>query len=183
MRKRIVSIVLVALMLISMACVGIVSTSAADTVGTIYLQLPQQWIEKYGDSAKKTAVYAHIWVNGGQSNTDWQVSAEKMTRVSDGLWAYELTNLPDALKDGTQPQWDMVIFSIAAPGKDENGNRVTIGEQTYDTTLYPECIGKTFTIDTSVSLENPMDSSKKGVIALCEGTPSSRTSFFLHSAT
>ena len=171
MRKKLISIVLVAVMLISMACVGMITTSAADTTGTIYFEMPAAWAAVYDyEGSKGCNVYAHIWVNGGEGYADWQVKAERMKpdKANPGLYYFDIAKLPVALEDGTQPQWDMIIFSAA--GNDATGTKVSV--QTYDTTLYPECIGKTFKVDTSVELENPMDSSKKGPVALCEGTPS-----------
>lgn len=162
MRKKIISIVLVAVMLISMACVGVVSSSAAsDTLGKIYFQMPQAWIDIAGGA--RINVYAHIWVNGGEEYFTWQEAAEIMTAEGNNLYSFDITRLPAVTDDGTQPQWNMVIFSFQGRGID--------GQQTFDTTLYPECIGKTFTVNTDIFLENPMDSNKKGSPAYCEGTP------------
>ena len=66
MSKKVLSILLIAVMLVAMVCVGAVSASAS-TTGRIYFTLPESWgeLEYTGSGRLKTSVYAHIWVNGG----------------------------------------------------------------------------------------------------------------------
>lgn len=130
MSKKVMSVLLVAVMVISMICVAGISASAFGG-GKIYVELPEAWAK----SAK--AVYCHVWKNGGEELYAWQTKNEKMTEEGDNKWSYEIP----------AGDWDMVIFSTST------------GVQTYDLTFGDECVGDTAYV-TDEMIENPMDSNK-----------------------
>lgn len=130
MSKKVMSVLLVAVMVISMVCVAGISASAFGG-GKIYVELPEAWAK----SAK--AVYCHVWKNGGEELYAWQTKNEKMTEEGDNKWSYEIP----------AGDWDMVIFSTST------------GVQTYDLTFGDECVGDTAYV-TDEMIENPMDSNK-----------------------
>lgn len=130
MSKKVMSVLLVAVMVVSMVCVAGISASAFSG-GKVYVELPEAWAK----SAK--AVYCHIWKNGGDELYAWQTKNEKMTEEGNNKWSYEIP----------AGDWDMVIFSTSTGG------------QTYDLTLGDECVGDTAYV-TDEMIENPMDSNK-----------------------
>ncbi len=130
MSKKVMSVLLVAVMVISMVCVAGISASAFGG-GKIYVELPEAWAK----SAK--AVYCHVWKNGGEELYAWQTKNEKMTEEGDNKWSYEIP----------AGDWDMVIFSTST------------GDQTDDLTFGDECVGDTAYV-TDEMIENPMDSNK-----------------------
>jgi len=130
MSKKVMSVLLVAVMVVSMVCVAGISASAFSG-GKVYVELPEAWAK----SAK--AVYCHIWKNGGDELYAWQTKNEKMTEEGNNKWSYEIP----------AGDWDMVIFSTST------------GVQTYDLTLGDECVGDTAYV-TDEMIENPMDSNK-----------------------
>ena len=130
MSKKVMSVLLVAVMVVSMVCVAGISASAFSG-GKVYVELPEAWAK----SAK--AVYCHIWKNGGDELYAWQTKNEKMTEEGNNKWSYEIP----------AGDWDMVIFSTST------------GVQTYDLTLGDECVGDTAYV-TDEMIENPMDSDK-----------------------
>ncbi len=130
MSKKVMSVLLVAVMVVSMVCVAGISASAFSG-GKVYVELPEAWAK----SAK--AVYCHIWKNGEDELYAWQTKNEKMTEEGNNKWSYEIP----------AGDWDMVIFSTST------------GVQTYDLTLGDECVGDTAYV-TDEMIENPMDSDK-----------------------
>lgn len=133
MAKKISSIVLIAIMLISMMAFGASATASAAVTsgGTIYLQVPASW-KTY------STVYCHLWKDGGKDLYAWQTRKEKATKVSDGLYSYEVPAGADV---------NMVIWSN------------DIGMQTYDLTLGDCCMGDTVYSKNEI-VENPVDSKK-----------------------
>lgn len=130
MSKKVMSVLLVAVMVVSMVCVAGISASAFGG-GKIYVELPEAWAK----SAK--AVYCHVWKNGGDELYAWQTKSEKMTEEGGNKWSYEIP----------AGDWNMVIFSTST------------GVQTYDLTFGDECIGDTAYV-TDEMIENPVDSNK-----------------------
>lgn len=97
-------------------------------------------------------VYCHIWERGGEAFFSWQAKAEQCQPVSgkSGIYSYDLSKLNDStqveggLKDGTDY---CVIFSN------------NIGVQTFDQTFGKPCIGDTAKV-TGKMIENAVDSEK-----------------------
>lgn len=133
MSKKVLSVILAVVILVSMSCVAGISASAATKGGTIYVELPEQWAKT------ATSVYCHLWQNGGDSLAPWQTKAEKMTPVEGVKYSYEVPAGVEA---------NMVIISTST------------GVQTYDLTFGDECMGDTILIDTASPIENPVDSEK-----------------------
>ena len=133
MSKKVLSVILAAVLLVSMACIAGVSASAASAGGTVYVELPEQWAK----SAK--TVYCHMWANGGDDVYAWQTKNEKMTLVEGNKYSYEIAPGTDA---------NMIIVST------------NTGVQTYDLTFGDECMGDTIIIDPSTQIENAIDSEK-----------------------
>lgn len=131
MSKKVMSVLLVAVMVVSMVCVAGISASAFGG-GKIYVELPDAWAK----SAK--AVYCHVWKNGGDELNAWQTKNEKMDSEGGNKYSYTIPS----------GDWNMVIFSTST------------GAQTYDLTFGDECIGDTATI-TDEMIENPVDSNKQ----------------------
>lgn len=131
MSKKVLSVLLVAVIVVSMVCVAGISASAFGG-GKVYVELPDTWAK----SAK--AVYCHIWKNGGGELYAWQNKKEKMTEEGGNKWSYEIP----------KGDWDMIIFSTST------------GVQTYDLTFGEECIGDTAYV-TDEMIENPVDSNKQ----------------------
>ena len=133
MSKRVLSIILAVIMVVSMAAVSGISASAATAGGTVYVDLPAPWAKS------ATAVYCHIWKNGGDSLFPWQSKNSKMTKVDDDTYSYDIPAGKDA---------NMIIISTST------------GVQTYDLTFGDECMDDTIQIDTANPIENPVDSEK-----------------------
>ena len=132
MSKKILSVLLVAMLIISTMAFAAVSASAAVTSGgTIYLEVPASW-KTY------TTVYCHLWTDGGDDLYAWQTKKEKAVKVSDGLYSYEIPAGANV---------NMVIWSN------------DIGMQTYDLTMGDVCIGDTVYSKNEI-VENPVDSEK-----------------------
>lgn len=131
MSKKVMSVLLVAVMVVSMVCVAGISASAFGG-GKIYVELPDAWAK----SAK--AVYCHVWKNGGDELYAWQTKSEKMESEGGNKYSYEIPS----------GDWNMIIFSTST------------GAQTYDLTFGDECVGDTAKI-TDEMIENPVDSNKQ----------------------
>jgi LPXTG-motif cell wall-anchored protein len=165
MLKKIISIALAALMVMSVAVVvasaadtdsasagAEVSNSAgADTSNSSTGSSNVIYFD-YGTTWKNVSqIYAHIWVIGGDSFYSWQAGGEKCDRVSGTKWSYDLSKLSQSttisggLKKGTDYA---VIFSA------DNGL------QTFDQTFGTPCIGDTAKL-TGDQIENAVDSEKK----------------------
>lgn len=132
MAKKILSVFIAALLIVSMATVAITSVSAASpsfSGGKIYWECP--W-----DTAK--IAYCHVYGSDGSGLYDWQTKNEKMTNEGGNLWSYEIPN----------GSYDQVIFSIDT------------GAQTFDLVMTDDNIGDTAITDKNTTIENPMDSNK-----------------------
>ena len=136
MSKKVFSVILVAVMVVSMFCIAGISASAFGG-GTIYAELPDTWAK----AAK--AVYCHVWENGADELYAWQTKNEKMEQVEGNKYSYEIPS----------GNWNMIIISIDT------------GMQTYDLTFGDPCVGDTILIDPDTPIENPMDSNKSAARA------------------
>ncbi len=152
MGKKILSIFVAVLMIVSMVAVAGISASAEAPSfkgGTIYWECP------WPTDARDFKAYCHIWGSDGSALYDWQDPKEEMTAApadkGDNVFQYDVPAGP----------YDEVIFSIAA------------GAQTFDCVLTDDCIGKIAKTDTSNMIENPMDSNKTAASTEFEGVASS----------
>lgn len=136
MSKKVFSVILVAVMVVSMFCIAGISASAFGG-GMIYAELPDTW----ANAAK--AVYCHVWENGADELYAWQTKNEKMEQVEGNRYSYEIPS----------GNWNMIIISIDT------------GMQTYDLTFGDPCVGDTILIDPNTTIENPMDSNKSAARA------------------
>lgn len=146
MLKKIVSILLAVVLLLSVA---IVSVSAAEDSNSereeklVYFDATGWEGYRY--------IYCYVWERGGDSFYAWQAIATRMTQVSDNLYSYDLSVLEDDkyVEGGMQDGKDyLIIFS-------SDGTYA----QTYDLTLSTECIGDTVYL-TGNQIENPVDVTK-----------------------
>ncbi len=133
MFKKIISLVLALMVLVSMAAMA-TSVSAADN--KIYFEVPSDW-------QNFKSVFCHIWVYNGDSLASWQSKKEKCVDEGNGIYSYDLSKV-GGLEAG---QYYGVIFSL------------DIGAQTYDTIMTSACIGDTLYCNDTI-YENPQDSSK-----------------------
>lgn len=141
-KKKVLSVVLAAAMVTSLATVSAVTTSAADTRGKIYF-------DSTGLGGKAAAArgvyYCYTWGSVGGELFAWDTKDCKMVN-EDGANLYSF-DVPKTNADGKEINADLIIFHA-------NG-----GAQTYDTTFNDACIGDTaYVLDTL--FENPVDSAK-----------------------
>ncbi len=165
MLKKIISIALAVLMVMSVAVVAVsaadtdsasagaeVSNSAgADTSNSatgasdvIYFDYGTKW-------KNVQQIYAHIWIVGGDAFYGWQSGGEKCKRTGPTTWSYDLSELKKSttISGGLKSGVDYcVIFSA------DNGL------QTFDQTFGTPCIGDTAKL-TGDQIENAVDSEKK----------------------
>lgn len=124
-KKKVLSVVLAASMIASLATVAAVSTSAADVRGTIYFDSTGLG----GSAAAKRGVYyCYTWGSEGGAIYEWDTKDCKMTDLGNDLYSFDV---PSVNKAGEPVTADLVIF---------HANQ---GEQTYDTTFNDACFGDT----------------------------------------
>ncbi|MEE0059813.1 MAG: hypothetical protein UE295_03180 [Acutalibacteraceae bacterium] len=143
LKKKVLSVVLASTMVASLAAASAISTSAADTRGTIYF-------DSTGLGGKEAATrgvyYCYVWGSVGGALYAWDNKALKMTNVDgENLYSFDV---PKTNSAGEEVTADLVIFHA-------NG-----GEQTYDTTFNDACFGDTAYVLEGVLFENPVDSKK-----------------------
>ena len=119
MSKKILSVLLTAVLLVATFCVVVPSASAL--TGTVYFQVPADWATDY------TEVYCHYWGEDGITSPDWQSAAEVCTKVADGIYGYVL---PEGNVTG-------LVFSVNNADKN----------QTADITNLDDAAGKIATIE------------------------------------
>ena len=141
MIKKILCLMLALVCVASMAVIGV---SAADDT-KIYFEVP-------AEAGDYSAVFCHIWIDGGDSFAAWQSKKEKCTQVEGNLYSYDISKV-GALEDGS---YYGVIFSTDG------------GWQTYDTIMGSACYGDTLYCEGTV-YENPADSSKTALAAFWKG--------------
>ena len=151
MGKKVLSILVAVLMIMSMVAVAGISASAATPSfkgGTIYWECP------WPTDGRGFKAYCHIWGSDGSELYAWQDPKEEMTPATDkgdNIFKYDVPAGP----------YDEVIFSVST------------GVQTFDCVLTDDCIGKTATTDKSNMIENPVDSNKTTAATEFEGVASS----------
>ncbi len=176
MFKRIMSVMLAIVMLMSVAMVAtsaaqveiadnsadVVSDGAADT-GAEGDAADTGAANTFNFDANSAGwnnfkkIFCHVWVYGGDAFYAWQAKGEACTdKDGDGIWTYDL----DAKKVSLDPNTlYAVIFS------NENGM------QTYNLLAGTACIGDTAYCD-GTTYENPEDSSKTAQAAFWQGQDS-----------
>ncbi|MEE1283093.1 MAG: hypothetical protein UHK60_12730 [Acutalibacteraceae bacterium] len=141
-KKKVLSVVLTAAMVASLATVSAVTTSAADTRGKIYFDSTGLG-GKAG--AQRGTYYCYVWGSKDGALYSWDNKALKMTN-EDGENLYSF-DIPKTNAEGKEIHTDLVIFHALG------------GEQTYDTTFSDACIGDTAYVLDQL-LENPVDSAQ-----------------------
>lgn len=180
MFKKIMSVMLAALMLMSVA---VMATSAAQV--EIADNSAEAIAEVAADAAADTGadgtaetgaaktfsfdasttnwnnyknIYCHIWVYGGESIYAFKAKAEKCTDNGDGTWTYDLDAKGVTLEDG-------VLYGLLFGNEN--------GMQTYNLLMDTSCYGDTAYCD-GTEYENPVDSTKKGLAAFWKGQDASK---------
>lgn len=171
MFKKILSVMLVALMIVSVGAVAVSAadvadvTVAADTsssevaaeenldvaaaANTITFEQPDSW-------KNVKAMYCHVWMcvdDGSVKWPAWKSKAEKMTDNGDGTWTFDVSKLGANAIDPNKGAAYAVIFAADT------------GMQTYNLVFGSDCIGDTAYV-TGNTFENPEDSNKTCTEAL-----------------
>lgn len=141
-KKKVLSVVLTAAMITSVAVTSAITTSADDVRGTVYFDSTGPL-----EGANRNTYYCYMWGSDGTGSiADWNTAPLKMKKVEgkENLFSYDV---PRTNKAGDVVNADLVIFSALGKG------------QTYDTTFSESCFGDTAYVTDTV-LENPVDSAQ-----------------------
>lgn len=151
-KKKILSVVLAAAMVASMAAVSAISTSAAEN-RTIYFDS-----KGLGGTAAATRgiYYCYAWGSEDGELYAWDNKKLRMTNEGNDLYSFEV---PKQNSKGEDVNSDLIIF------------HANNGPQTYDTTFNEHCFGDTAYV-TDTLLENPVDSAKTAYGCAWKNTPS-----------
>ena len=151
-KKKILSVVLAAAMVASMAAVSAISTSAAEN-RTIYFDS-----KGLGGTAAATRgiYYCYAWGSEDGELYAWDNKKLRMTNEGNDLYSFEV---PKQNSKGEDVNSDLIIF------------HANNGPQTYDTTFNDDCFGDTAYV-TDTLLENPVDSAKTAYGCAWKNTPS-----------
>ena len=151
-KKKILSVVLAAAMVASMAAVSAISTSAAEN-RTIYFDS-----KGLGGTAAATRgiYYCYAWGSEDGELYAWDNKKLRMTNEGNDLYSFEV---PKQNSKGDDVNSDLIIF------------HANNGPQTYDTTFNEHCFGDTAYV-TDTLLENPVDSAKTAYGCAWKNTPS-----------
>lgn len=150
-KKKVLSVVLAASMIASIAAVSAVSASADDNVrGTLFFDSTGAL-----EGAQRNTYYCYTWGSEGGALYEWQTKETKMTKVEDNLYSF---NVPKTNSKGDLVNADLVIFSGLGKG------------QTYDTTFSDACFGDTAYVLDEV-LENPVDSAQTALACAWKNNP------------
>ena len=151
-KKKILSVVLAAAMVASMAAVSAISTSAAEN-RTIYFDS-----KGLGGTAAATRgiYYCYAWGSEDGELYAWDNKKLRMTNEGNDLYSFEV---PKQNGKGEDVNSDLIIF------------HANNGPQTYDTTFNEHCFGDTAYV-TDTLLENPVDSAKTAYGCAWKNTPS-----------
>ncbi|MBR2280335.1 MAG: LPXTG cell wall anchor domain-containing protein [Ruminococcus sp.] len=161
--KRIISIALALVMVLSVAVVAVSAAEVSNPVGadsnnsagadTSSSTTGSGDMVYFDASGWKnvTMIYCHIWKRGGDAFIGWQLKKEACKKVSGNKWSYDLANLDASttMSGGLKSGEDYCIIFSAQTGK-----------QTYDATFSKACVGDTLKL-TGKLIENPVDSEKK----------------------
>ncbi len=152
-KKKVLSVVLTAAMIASMAVTSAITTSADDVRGTVYFDSTGPL-----EGANRNTYYCYMWGSDGSGSiADWNTAPLKMKKVEgkDNLFSYDV---PKTNKAGDVVNADLVIFSALGKG------------QTYDTTFSESCFGDTAYVTDEV-LENPVDSAQTCLACAWKNNP------------
>ena len=151
-KKKILSVVLAAAMVASMAAVSAISTSAAEN-RTINFDS-----KGLGGTAAATRgiYYCYAWGSEDGELYAWDNKKLRMTNEGNDLYSFEV---PKQNSKGDDVNSDLIIF------------HANNGPQTYDTTFNEDCFGDTAYV-TDTLLENPVDSAKTAYGCAWKNTPS-----------
>ena len=119
---------------ISLSSFAFVSAEGNVNGSIIYFEAPDSW----GDSEN---IFCHISPYGGEAFANWHSEVTRCTKVSDGVYAYDISKVCTIEKG----KYYSVIFS------DDNNN------STFDVILSSKCIGDTLYCDGNV-VEDPTSS-------------------------
>ena len=161
--KRIISIALALVMVLSVAVVAVSAAEVSNPVGadsnnsagadTSSSTTGSGDLVYFDASGWKnvTMIYCHIWKRGGDAFIGWQLKKEACKKVSGNKWSYDLANLDASttMSGGLKSGEDYCIIFSAQTGK-----------QTYDATFSKACVGDTLKL-TGKLIENTVDYEKK----------------------
>ena len=140
--KKILSMVMVLMLIISAFSVAAISAETEETFTpseepTIYFEVPEDW-------ANFKKVFCHIWAYGSDTPlANWQAKKEACTLVEDRTYSYDISKV-GGLEAGVTY---CVIFSLDT------------AQETYTTLMSTDCYGDTLYCDDTY-YENPVDSNK-----------------------
>lgn len=145
--KKIISILLVTVMLMSMT--AFVTSAAEASATTGYKEHTITFDASTTDWQNYKSIYCHIWVHGGDPIFAFKSKSEKCVDNGDGTWTYDLDAKGVTLEEG-------VLYSVLFANEN--------GMQTYNLLLDTSCYGDTAYCDGTV-YENPVDSNKTALAA------------------
>lgn len=153
-KKKVLSVVLAASMIASVAVTSAVTSYADDNVrGTLYFDSTGPL-----EGADRDTYYCYAWGSDGSGEiAAFNTAPLKMKKVDgqDNLYSYDM---PKTNKAGDVINADLIIFSTVNDG------------QTYDTTFSDYCFGDTAYVTENL-LENPVDSAKTAYECLWKNNP------------
>ncbi len=127
---RITLSVIMAVMLLILSTVCVLAENQMDTESVIFFEPPQAWVDCEN-------IYCHVYLYLGERLVDWEAPEALCTKISDGLYSYDLSKVSEIESD----KYYILIFS--------NGE---IGEcdSTFDVLLSDKCLGDTVYCDDSI---------------------------------
>ena len=153
-KKKVLSVILAASMIASVAVTSAVTSYADDNVrGTLYFDSTGPL-----EGASRNTYYCYAWASDGSGSiAEWNTTPLKMKKVDgqENLYSYDM---PKTNTSGTAINADLVIFSALGKG------------QTYDTTFSDSCFGDTAYVTENL-LENPVDSAQTALECAWKNNP------------
>jgi hypothetical protein len=160
MFKKMLSVLLAVMMVVSVLTVGVVSTNAATTEG-FTPESTKLYFDVAGtgwDMGTKGKISFHIFGGDLENGLQWGTKKALGTAVSgeDGVFSFNPTAKGLTLNEGVQYK---IIFGLS-----KTGTGSIDGGQTYDLLFTTDCLGHIAYCD-GTEYENPVDSSKKTLAA------------------
>lgn len=153
-KKKVLSVVLAASMIASVAVTSAVTSYADDNIrGTLYFDSTGPL-----EGANRNTYYCYAWASDGSGEiAAWNTAPLKMKKVDgeENLFAFDM---PKTNSNGDVVNADLVIFSGLGKG------------QTYDTTFSDDCFGDTAYVTGNI-LENPVDSAQTALECAWKNNP------------
>ena len=127
---RIALSLILAFMLLVLSAVCVLADDKANTESVIFFETPKAWSDCEN-------IYCHVYMYLGDRLVNWESPQALCTKVSDGLYSYDLSKVCEIESD----KYYILIFS--------NGE---IGEcnSTFDVLLSDKCLGDTVYCDGSI---------------------------------